>query len=390
MRLICLSLFAIILAGCQEASNDSPSVDLSDVSGMIKGNPFQADSVTLEERTLSFRQGKEFFADKEISFNVPIQAGDILEGGVWNFGGPKFKVSDPFLRISVKQDRLPGPPVLVNPQQYSMLLTISKGNPRVIEGTIDLKVKRPEDTHLVGKFSVIRKKTGEEPLDAEDAPFVQGKIVIKGDWKEEDVKAGFTGKGIDGNRYHNGCSTEVTRSGGGYVLNRSFDPQLTSIRNDAKDGPRFVHTRMQPGEYLIYVSRGGVLAAWKNITVQAGDQQNLDFTIDLANSGSLVVTFPDEVVEVIRNEDAIMNANMPPGMRRSGDLVVKLIPDGFSLPADYSSSFLFDAGKAAIGEKTIKVAHVPAGKYKAIFRNYEAIVEVIAGSESAVTLTGTH
>ncbi len=93
---------------------------------------------------------------------------------------------------------------------------------------------------------------------------------------------------------------------------------------------------------------------------------------------------------MIRNEDAIMNANMPPGMRRSGDLVVKLIPDGFSLPADYSSSFLFDAGKAAIGEKTIKVAHVPAGKYKAIFRKYEASVEVIAGSESAVTLTGTH
>lgn len=44
MRPICLSLFAIILVGCQETrtdsqSVDSQSVDLSDVSGMIKGNP---------------------------------------------------------------------------------------------------------------------------------------------------------------------------------------------------------------------------------------------------------------------------------------------------------------------------------------------------------------
>jgi hypothetical protein len=384
MRPIYFSLFTILFAGCQETRNDSPSVELSDVSGMIKGSPFQPDSVTIQERTLSFRQGKEFFADKEISFNLPIQAGDILAGGAWNFGGPKFRVSDPFLRISVKQGRLPDQES-ATPQDYSMTLTITKSNPKVIEGTIDLKVKRPEDTHLVGKFSVIRKKTGKESPDAEDAPFVQGRIELKGDWEEEDVGAGFTGKGIDGKSYSNSCGTEVTRAGGGFASSLSFEPQITSLLNNAKDDPQFVHTRLQPGEYLIYVRRGGVLAAWKNITVQAGDQRTLDFTIDLANTGSLVVTLPDEEVEAIRNEDVIMNANMPPGARVSGDLSMDLIPDGF--PTAFYSPFLFRAGEAQIGEKTIRVTHVPAGKYKAICRKYEAIVEVFAGSETAVTLT---
>jgi len=58
MRPICLSLFAILFVGCQETRNDSPCVELSDMSGMIKGSPFQLDSVTIQERTLSFRQGK--------------------------------------------------------------------------------------------------------------------------------------------------------------------------------------------------------------------------------------------------------------------------------------------------------------------------------------------
>lgn len=146
--------------------------------------------------------------------------------------------------------------------------------------------------------------------------------------------------------------------------------------------------RMHPGEYLVYVRRGRVLAAWKNITVQAGDQQTLDLTIDLANTGSLVVTLPDEEVEVILKQDTIMNADMPPGMRVSANRTMELIPDGFP-PALYSS-FLFNAGEAQVGEKTIKVTFVPAGKYKAIFRKNEAVVEVIAGSESAVTLIRTN
>jgi hypothetical protein len=382
MRTVYLSLIAIIIVGCQETRNDSPDVELSDVSGMIKGVAFQPDSVSIQERTLSFRQGKEFFADMEISFNVPTQAGDIREGGVWSFGGPKFRGTDPFLGISVKRGGGLPNRESATPQDYSMTLTISKTNPKVIEGTIDLKVKRPENTHLVGKFTVTLKKTGKEPPDAEDAPFVQGKIVMKGNWKEEEVRAGFTGKGADGKSYSNFCGSPVTQAGGEFVSSLSHEPQITSLLNDAKDGPRFVHTRMQPGEYLIYVRRGGVLAAWKNITVQAGDEQTLDFTIDLANTGSLVVTLPDEEVEVILNEDKNLLAGF------STLKTMQLIPDGVSSPGNYSA-FVFDAGEAKKGEKTFTVKNVPAGKYKAIFRKNEAIVEVIAGSKSAVTLVHT-
>jgi len=388
MRAMYLGLFtAILLAGCQEKKDEAtpgpapgpsgspitppatPKADLSaEVSGTIKGKAFKPDSVKLEGRKISFRKGKDFFADMQIDFDLP-QAEGKLAGKEWNFSGDIFE--NPTLTVAAREGENLPKTDFVWPKDYTMILKITKHTSKVIEGTIDLKVTNPANTSLAGKFAGIVKKTGTDPLDADDAPYVQGKIVMKGDWKEERLAVGFQAKGADGKSCSNMVGSSVAADGGGGpATNLSFEPQLTSLLNDEKDGPRYVHSRVAPGEFLVYVRRGGVLAAWKNITVKPGDQLNVDLTIDLANVGSFVVTLPDE--EVIAKDETNLKK-------------LQLIPDGIVTPTDFNP-FLFDAGEAKKGEKTITVKNVPAGKYKAVFRNSEAMVEVVAGKESTVTL----
>ena len=388
MRSLCLGLFAaIFVVGCQEKKDGvapgptpgmpgspgtppaPPKADpLAEVSGTIKGKAFKPDSVKLEGRKISFRKGKDFFADMQIDFDLPQVEGK-LEGKEWNFSGDIFE--NPTLTVAAREGENLPKTDFVWPKDYTMILKITKHTSKVIEGTIDLKVTNPANTSLAGKFAGIVKKTGTDPLDADDAPYVQGKIVMKGDWKEERLAVGFQAKGVDGKSFSNMVGSSVTTDGGGGpATNLSFEPQLTSLLNDEKDGPRYVHSRVAPGEFLVYVRRGGVLAAWKNITVKPGDQLNVDLTIDLANVGSFVVTLPDE--EVIAKDETNLKK-------------LQLIPDGIVTPTDFNP-FLFDAGEAKKGEKTITVKNVPAGKYKAVFRNSEAMVEVVAGKESTVTL----
>ena len=128
-----------------------------------------------------------------------------------------------------------------------------------------------------------------------DAPSVQGKIMIVGDWKEESLTAGFVGKGADGKDHSNSCGLTFSSLGGGEsVTSETFKPQLTSIFNHATNGLGFKHVKMAPGDYVVYVHREKVPAAWKKVTVKEGDQLTSDQTIDPAKMGSIVVTLPDE------------------------------------------------------------------------------------------------
>jgi hypothetical protein len=237
-----------------------------------------------------------------------------------------------------------------------------------IEGTIDLKITKPANTHLAGKFRGELKKSGGEPLDDDDVPYVTGKIVLKGEWKEESISAGFLGQGADGKNFSNMIGTTFRPGSGGPAANFSFDPQITSIINDEKGDLMFRHTKLAPGEYFFYVRRDKVMAAWKKATVKAGDKLNVDLTIDLANVGSLVVTLPDE-----KEKDAFDWQN------------VQLVPAGIDIPGG-TFTFTFDAAEVKKGEKTVSIKNIPAGKWKVARGKSEADVEITAGKESAVTL----
>lgn len=347
--------------GGGESSRDDAATP---VAGLIKGKPFTPGTVTLQGKTLTFRSGKDFFADMEISFPLPDDAGSKLEGKEWKLGGKKF--GDPMLNVGAKEGKADfAHPEIVWGDDYAMTLKINKQTATSVEGTINLRVTKPANTHLVGKFVATIKKTGNEPLEKDDAPYVHGKIAIKGDWKELSIAVGFVGKGTDGKQYSNMIGIPIKPKGTESGTSTSFAPQLTSILN-GNDGPTYRHTRMAPGDYFIYVRRGEVIAAWKSISVKAGDEQKIDLSIDLANVGSLVATLPDD------------EANDAAEWR------LKVIPD-VDIPGG-TFNFAFDTVEVKKGQRTATVNNIPAGKYKIVRGKSEAEVEIVVGNPVAVTL----
>jgi hypothetical protein len=378
----------LLLVGCQDKKSDTPSpggstaADVSSkppttgtpqepvtllgpLAGQIKGKPFIPDAVILEGNTLSFKLGKDFFPDMEIKFDLPEKDKGKLEGKEWKFGGKEF--GDPRLHVSAKEPGGVPSTEPTWPNEYSMTLKITKQTAKSVEGTIDLRVNKPANTQLAGKFTATVRKTLEDPLDADDAPYVQGKIAFVGPWKQEKLAVGFVGKGTDGKHHSNmaGSTISAEFTGGG-ATSLTFAPQLTSLSN-TKAGLMYRHTKLAPGEYVVYVRRGDGLAAWKKVTVKERDQLTEDLTIDPAKLGDVVVTLPDE-----ETKDEF-------------EWQVALIPAAAVSP-DLNWGYGFAGAEAKKGQKTITVKGVLAGKYKVVRGKSEGEVEVVAGKSTDVTL----
>ena len=350
-----------------DTTGQEPMTVLGPVAGVIKGKPFIPEEVVFQGNSLTFRKGKEFFADMEIRVVLPIKDSSSLEATEWKSGSNKS--GDPVISVSAKEadGKGNGAPVFVQRDEYTMTLKVTKKTTKVVEGVIDLQVRKPANTNLAGQFTATIKKTALDPLDAEDAPYVQGKITIVGPWKSEQIGAGFVGKTADGKTPSNFIGAKLTAGESDWMTNGSFEPQVTGLTNDAKAGPVYRHTHMQPGEYWVFARRGGVLAAWKKVTVKAGDQLTVDLTIDPSKTGELVVTLPEEEAQ------------------EEFEYHLSLIPDEIKDPGQ-GGHYSFNAAEVKKGQTTVTVKGVPAGKYKAIRGKSEGEVEVVAGKSTDVTL----
>ncbi len=341
--------------------NPTPAVPTTAVAGTINGQAFKPDRVILEGNKLEFRTGKRLISESEISFNLPTKEGEKLEGKEWTFDG---QFEAPTVVVSTKDHQ--GTP-FVSPSDYTMTVKFTKQTKKSIEGSIDFKLKKSPNTRLAGTFTAEIKKSPKAPLDAEDAPYVAGRIKFVGEGAVQPTTIGFIGKGADGKEYSNSAGMPVgSKEGpGGYVMSGTFAPQLTTIFAE-KDGPVYRHVHLKPGDYLVYVSRGGPMVAWKRVAVKAGDELTVDLTIDPSKFGDLIVTLPEE--------EAKDTSTWP----------VSLVPLG-DVPA-ITNHFAFSGAETKVGEKVVTIKGVPAGKYRAVRGQSEAEVEVVVGKTTAVTL----
>jgi hypothetical protein len=371
-----------LLVGCPDKKADPPSAGTvsvtraattssgdpspaAAVAGLIKGKPFTPDQVVFEGKTLSFRKGKDFFPEAEIKFDLPEGTRADLKGREWTFTRGKFE--DPMVTVATTEGKGIPKTDMVWPEDYTLTVKITGQTPKTVEGTIDLRVTKPANTHLTGTFTATVKKTLEDPLDADDAPYIQGKIAFVGPWKKESLAAGFVGKGADGKSYSNMAGTTLSAEfAGGGATSLSFAPQLTSLTN-MKTGPGYRHTKLAPGEYVVYVRRGEGLAAWKKVSVKEGDQLTIDLTIDPAQMGEVVVTLPDEEAK----DDFEWHLALIPAEAVSPDL---------------NWGYGFSGAEVKKGQKTVTVKGVLAGKYKVVRGKSEGQVEVVAGKSTPVTL----
>jgi hypothetical protein len=197
------------------------------------------------------------------------------------------------------------------------------------------------------------------PLGETDTPYIEGRIVnfdkLRGKFDSRtnnQILAGFFGKGLDGKRYGTGRLDVSSKS--------------SSIFENGPQGPGFRHVKLPPGEYLIFLEHSWVMLAWKKVTVKPGDRLTVDLTIDFEKFGSLKVTWPDKTPFKSNNRDlAIIPAEL----------------DGSGLiPTDFASMVYVEDGV-----NWIKFVLVPAGKYHVGAGFQMKDVEITPGKETSVS-----
>jgi len=310
-----------------------------------------------------FRQ-KEGTGETTIQFLLPAQEGADLAGREWTVGG---KVDDPVLVITRPNRK---DPTDVFGLDYTMSFRLTKHTHDSVEGVVDLTAKKPAGTFLKGPFRATYHRSPTAALGPDDAPYVQGKVTVKGAKKTEELAAGYVGIGVDGKPYSNeaGFPIDVGTDLSSNAESPQHPAQISWLATTA-DAITYRHLNMPPGDYLVYVRRDTVMSAWKRIKLQAGDQQTLDFTIDPATTGEVAVTLPDS------------DAKDP------AETTLALVPLKADLPElGLGNEHYFNLATVKMGEKTVKVSGIPAGKYRAVRGTDEAEIEVVAGKSAAVTL----
>lgn len=183
-----------------------------------------------------------------------------------------------------------------------------------------------------------------------------------GPWKVEKLSVGFVGRKGDGTEYSNSAGTTLAKGTRTWITSSTFLPQTTSLTNHEKDGVSYRHVQLSPGDHLVYLRRDKVVVAWKRLEVKLGDQQSVDFNVDLTQMGELTVTLaPHEEPRTL---------NLIPAVLESGK----------------HDESIFAVAELSAGQTRALVSGIPAGKYRLRVGLDESTVEVLAGKETAANL----
>ncbi len=338
----------------------------SPAAGRLAGKAFTPDRIELEENKLSFRQGKDFFAD--LSVDVFLHGKEVPPEALKVVVRPSQKWTDdiPSLHIGAKKEKDGLPvPTFVN-EGYALTLELGKVEKGKRAGKVYLCLPGAEKSYLAGTFMAERKRSLSDAPGDEDVPFIQGTVSppLK---KGQSVTVGYVGIPTDGKVISDGAGGSAfgdDGSGGG-VRSMSFAPRAATVRFE-KFHALFDFTNLPPGRYLVHARVKDGPSAWGWTTVAAGGKVTADLKLDEKNVGTVEVKLPP------------------------GESDVRLIPTDLGTPPPderFLSQLAFSLdlrGEAKDGKATI--AHVPAGKYQVRAGNLRADVEVSAGKTAAVEL----
>jgi hypothetical protein len=348
------------------------------VAGKIMGVPFRPDQVNLARTNngleLGFRTGTDFFADQEIKFGLRFNPGTPPSAPL---AGQSFSVANefasPFVHLSQKKPGSTLPSTdMVSGSDYTLKVNLLEQSGHQIKGTVDLQVKQPPDTHLVGTFTATYEPSAEEPPTAADAPYVTGTIAITGDKADKSCSANVFGL-AQGKRISNSAGLPLKDGEAGWIISSTFKPQLTSLGQDATGTVRYKHTVLPPGEYVVGAGWRGVLATWKPVTIEPGSELTVDLAIDPTHFGRLIIELAEGTPE------------LETGGLASG--IFRLVP------ANTGISFAFDPDVFRVEfeappEESATLPAVPPGKYLVRWGRYETEVEIAPDAETKLILGG--
>jgi len=340
-------------------------------AGRLRGKPFTPDRVELEGNKLTFRQGKDFFADLEVDIFLHLEAGKPASGHKLVVR-PAQKWTDgiPSLHVSAREgDNLPDTK-FVN-DDYALTLELGQPDKGKIPGKIYLSLPDSQQSFLAGTFVASRKRSLSEPPDSEEVPFLQGKVepAVK---KGQTVWVGYVGLPAgDDNVISDGVGSAPFDEGeSGGMRNTSFAPRTATLRFE-KFVPKYDLSNLPPGRYLVYARQENGPVSWRWTDVTPASRLTVDLKLDPATAGTVEIKVPAGFEGRVGLTPADLGSPAPTNR------AIQQIAAGLAMEAE-----------AKQGVATIKL--VPAGKY--VIRvsgrtDPRGTVDVTAGKTSMAELS---
>jgi hypothetical protein len=333
------------------------------VAGRLGGKPFTPDRIEVQGNQITFRQGKDFFAD----LNIDIILNDTRNPaeGLKLVVRPDQKWPDdvPTLHVSVRKGKDALPDTRFVNEGYALTLELSKSEKGKSAGKILLCLPGAERSYLAGTFTAERKRALSEPPGAMEVPFIRGSVSPPAK-KGQMVWVGYVGIPNEGKIISDGAGSQADGDGG-HVRSLTFAPRCASLWFE-KFVPRFDFTNLPPGRYLVHARVKDGPTTWSWVTVPADGMVTADLKLDAKNVGTVEV-------------------QVPPGQRE-----VRLVPTDLGTPPpseEFLNTLLFWLElKADVKDGKATITNVPPGKYQLRASDLRADVEVTAGKTTMAEL----
>jgi hypothetical protein len=276
------------------------NVPQSKVSGKIHGEDFLMDAAEFNGRTLTLRQGKDFFPDLaiEVSLSRSLQEDETLEGKRFNVT-PKDGFRSPSVSLQWRTKKGAGlPETEFVMGKYAMTLQFGKQADGKVSGKIYASLLDKFKSVVAGTFSITAADAG-----IAVGGQISGKITVRGTYKGLYVSVGCVGRNPEGKLEDPNVGFELG-TGTTSATNPNYKPRNTTLSWDEETaGLTHKHVNRPPGHYLVYVRTGTVggpsprfpryegYADWKCVEIKDEKAKvAVDLTIDPGNVGTVEVT----------------------------------------------------------------------------------------------------
>jgi hypothetical protein len=329
-------------------------------AGRIGGQEFRPDRVEYDGNILTFRQGKDFFADREIKLM------GFTEAGLNQVATPDKEFGVPQVHVSWKQPGGTLPETQMHLSKYALKLEVGKPQGGRVPGKIYLCLPDQAKSFLAGTFTLDAASIG--------GARITGRVTIKGDAsKTIKLSASYLGHDASGKLHSGHCGFSFQPGFTGFVS--SFASRLESSK---EDGITFRHDNIVPGTYLVLIAWDDRSLGWQWVEVKGPGEVRIDLTIDPAALGELEVTLPAKTKERrVRLLPLDKDGRLPDKAGRASALAMQL-----------SNYVQATSTEAPMGQDRVTFPGVRAGTYRVLAGEAAADATVKAGQTAKVTLKG--
>ncbi len=241
-------------------------------------------------------------------------------------------------------------------------------------GKIHLSLPGEQKSFIAGTFSAEWIRARNELPGADDAPYIQGKIMVNGA-AEPQVDVGYV-RVSPAEPTHSDVLGIVIGPSGFPFRSETNRPRCISLfPATAKDPARYEFTKLEPGRYLAIAAFKTGPAAWKWLDVAAGSQTTADFTLNVTTIGGLDVSAPNGSKSV-----AVVPASEPG--KPWPESLISTAASMMELRVDTSETGKTDPTKPL----TLKFPRLAPGKYEVWADDLKADVEIKANDTAKVEL----